>query len=144
MGSAFKRMAAVLLLTVALVASTAGVAQAANRDGHCDYLEFCGWRYDAYSGEISDMFFSVNNYTVEPYAHFVNSSVTLNDRISSAKNLDDTFYVRLYLHINYGGNSYLFLRYGDPCNQFACWYSAKLPAYINDNSSSHQFSYSTT
>lgn len=115
---------------VAAAQPKAGVL--AVQDGIWHVGEIGLWRNSGFSGSLYDTGANII-YNYAPF-RFVNSSVTVNDQVSSMANAQNG-YRWAYEHAGYGGGSVIMLPYGQ-CNANTC-YSYTSLGWANDRLSSH-------
>lgn len=102
-----KRFVAVLgafiVSLVGLVAVT-GSAHAASEDGRCQGGEVCMWQHASFSGGRYDTASTTANFNAKAYyTGTCTENCTLNDTVSSVRNLDSGKAVKFFEHHNYGG-----------------------------------------
>ncbi|GIG62982.1 hypothetical protein Lfu02_73540 [Longispora fulva] len=126
--------AAALALAVPLLATTAGPALAASRDGVCDSGEFCYYYNSNQAGSVSDFTGSVSDLgSSQPSCYEFKSAgsgqgVCVKNNAASVWNRTGQT-VRVYYNSGFGGAS----------QDFAPGQMANLNATLKNNEASHQF-----
>lgn len=113
-------------------AATAPAGVDAVQDGIWHVGEIGLWRDSSFTGFLYDTGADIiYSYTC---CRFVNSSISVNDQVSSIANAQSG-YRWTYEHAGYGGGSIIMLPYGQ-CNPYSCYAYSSL-GWANDRLSSH-------
>jgi hypothetical protein len=88
--------AGAFLLAAAFFVASAPSASAADQDGYCNIDEWCGYRAIDFAGGIWDTHYAVGNFMGFTYVKGCSSGCGVNDTVSSMKNQDDVYSVRVY------------------------------------------------